>query len=272
MYVNDIERETYSGDDCPHPALHAIGHSRHRRARAPALLAHAHAGWELCAILDGEVHWWVEDERWRLRAGSVYLTRPGEKHGAVDGAMQPCRLLWCQVADESMGAAWRNLPRRSWSDEGTVAALLERLLCECRAPDPLSTDACGGLLTQLRVVVRRQSLRLEERHEPEALARIRRRLLADPAWWPTVTELVACTGLGRTRLFQLAQEHWQEAPLAHCNRLRARVARERLLAGDDPVTVIAYDLGYASSQHFATAFRRASGFAPSAYRHQHMDA
>ena len=270
--MSAVERETYSGVDCPHAALHSIGRSYHRRARAPALTAHRHAGWELCVIVAGEVHWWVGDGRWHLGAGSAWLTAPGEVHGAVDSAMPPCRLAWCQVDDALVEDAWHDLPRRAWDDDGELADLLAALLRECREPDELGGDACAALLGRLRVVVRRQARGHARRAEPAALARIRRRLERDPAWWPTVAELTALTGLGRTRLFQLARDHWREAPLAHCNRLRLRLAAERLLTDARSVTAIALDLGFASSQHFATAFRRATGFAPGTYRRQHMDA
>jgi len=270
--VGAVQRESYSGVDCPHPTLHAIGRSHHRHARSPALTTHSHAGWELCVLLGGAVEWWVEDERWSLRAGSTYLTAPGERHGAVDAVMQPCRLLWCQVADATAGERWRRLPGRSWQDDGAIAAILEALLAECRRPDELATAACAGLLEQLVVTVCRSAGATRRDAEPAALRRIRARLTATPDWWPEIDELATLAGVGRTRLFQLARRHWHAAPLAHLNRLRLRHAGERLLADDRPITEIAFELGYASSQHFATAFKRASGFSPNAYRRQHMDA
>lgn len=268
----DWERLSYSGVDCPHPALGSIGHSRHRRARRPALGPHQHAAWECCVILDGEVHWWAEQEQWHLRAGSVYLTAPGEEHGSVGAVMHPCRLRWCQIDAGFVGDRWRDLPARSWSDDGSVERLLEQLFQECHQPDPLSGDACSALLTHLLVAVQRTARAGRPDPEPPELLRLRQRIDRDPAWWPDIDDLAAHTGLGRTRLFQLARQHWQEAPLAHLGRLRLRRAGELLLADDRPVTAIAFDLGFASSQHFATAFKRASGFAPTAYRRQHMDA
>ena len=49
-------------------------------------------------------------------------------------------------------------------------------------------------------------------------------------------------------------------------RQRIRLARERLRTTDHPVTQIAFDLGFASSQYFATTFKRLVGNTPRAYR------
>ena len=52
--------------------------------------------------------------------------------------------------------------------------------------------------------------------------------------------------------------------------MRARVrAGEKLLAESDlPVSTIAFEVGCASPQHFATLFRKLSGLTPSAWRHR----
>jgi AraC-like DNA-binding protein len=47
---------------------------------------------------------------------------------------------------------------------------------------------------------------------------------------------------------------------------RADLARELLAGNEGRITDIAYRLGYSSSQHFATEFKRQTGSTPSAYR------
>ena len=49
-------------------------------------------------------------------------------------------------------------------------------------------------------------------------------------------------------------------------RLRVRRAKALLRNGRLPVTRIAFDLGFSSSQYFATFFKRFAGFTPTAYR------
>jgi AraC family transcriptional regulator len=54
----------------------------------------------------------------------------------------------------------------------------------------------------------------------------------------------------------------------HKWRLRRRIERaeRQLELTDRPVTDIALDLGFATSQHFAAAFKRATSVSPSTYR------
>jgi AraC-like DNA-binding protein len=50
---------------------------------------------------------------------------------------------------------------------------------------------------------------------------------------------------------------------------RLAEAQRRLRASDDPLTVIALEVGFASPQHFSALFRRAVGESPSAWRARH---
>ena len=47
---------------------------------------------------------------------------------------------------------------------------------------------------------------------------------------------------------------------------RIEAAKQRLAAEKESITKIAVDMGFASSQHFATAFKRMMGVTPRAYR------
>lgn len=57
-----------------------------------------------------------------------------------------------------------------------------------------------------------------------------------------------------------------ETPLEMHRRLRLERAAGRLLAGDEPVTTIAFDAGYETHEAFTRAFRQAYGTSPSAFR------
>jgi len=47
---------------------------------------------------------------------------------------------------------------------------------------------------------------------------------------------------------------------------RLQVAQRRMLQTDEPLSTIAYGVGFSSQQHFSTAFRKATGTTPSAWR------
>jgi AraC-like DNA-binding protein len=73
--------------------------------------------------------------------------------------------------------------------------------------------------------------------------------------------------LGRSP-FHVARVFARQAGMgvhAYRNQLRLRVSLERVAAGDD-LTGVALDLGFSSHSHFTTAFARAFGQSPSAFR------
>ena len=56
------------------------------------------------------------------------------------------------------------------------------------------------------------------------------------------------------------------SPWQYILNARIEAAKQRLTAGDESITQIAMDLGFASSQYFATTFKRITGVTPHGYR------
>jgi AraC-like DNA-binding protein len=56
------------------------------------------------------------------------------------------------------------------------------------------------------------------------------------------------------------------APGAWYTRRRIERAQERLREGGRAITEVAHELGFSSSQHFATVFKRHTGLTPGAWR------
>jgi AraC family L-rhamnose operon regulatory protein RhaS len=76
----------------------------------------------------------------------------------------------------------------------------------------------------------------------------------------------AC-GLGTTRFAHYCRQITNQPPLQHLSRLRVeRGAALLRSAPDRRILDIALDCGFASSQYFATVFRRLYGCAPRTYR------
>ena len=56
------------------------------------------------------------------------------------------------------------------------------------------------------------------------------------------------------------------SPWQYILKVRIEAAKQRLAARDESITQIAMRLGFASSQYFATTFKRITGVTPRAYR------
>ncbi len=79
-------------------------------------------------------------------------------------------------------------------------------------------------------------------------------------------EVLSSLGISYRQLSRYFKRVHGESPKQYQIRARVREARRLLEDTSWPVTSIAFELGYPSSQHFATQFRREAGATPSDWR------
>jgi two-component system response regulator YesN len=100
--------------------------------------------------------------------------------------------------------------------------------------------------------------------------------IADAVAWMTarlgepfcVQEVADAVGLHPSRFHERFLAEVGQTPAEWRIRRRVALAQERLRALDASVTEVAFALGFASSQYFATAFKKYTGRTPSEYRQQ----
>ena len=260
------------------------------------LRPHAHPdAFEFCFILGGEVEWNTGTSVDILREGDVYISQPDEVHWGTDSVMHPCSLYWVIVGSFACGFNWggmdvqlaRELDTRlreirghrvrgspklraafqeivdehrlgSGSEyqrllrQGSARAALLGLLIELvRADEPSAASPSPGVervelppeaIVAIQVLHRRA-------HDPEAVRKVRE-----------------ITGISYKRLNEMFVKSLGTTLPQYWLRQRVRLAREQLLQADKTVTDIATELGFSSSQHFSTVFRRITGLTPTAYR------
>ncbi|PNU02151.1 helix-turn-helix domain-containing protein [Novosphingobium guangzhouense] len=98
--------------------------------------------------------------------------------------------------------------------------------------------------------------------EMRKLRRARDLLLADLTQAPTIAMLAAETGLPVMKVKRGFRQLFDDSVYGLFQRERMIEARRRLVA-DMPVMLVASDLGYTNASHFAAAFRKQFGIAPS---------
>jgi AraC family transcriptional regulator len=133
-------------------------------------------------------------------------------------------------------------------------------------PDLYAESAAQFLVHHLIV----QHARIDERWCAEGEDRRLRDLdafmLANLATQISLAAMAEHVQLSRFHLVRLAKTKHGETPFARLTRFRMEEAQRRLRYSRDSVTEIAYDCGYESVAHFATAFRRVVGASPSEFR------
>lgn len=272
------------------PMIREIGPSRAAVASA-ALAEHRNRGIEICYIHTGHHDWQVEDRSYRLSPGDGFVTLPWQRHGGEHGVRQRGRLEYVVIAPARctpdrgwQWGAWcpldreaRDFVQRTLLDNLSaqvdraheLAPLFARLRDELAATRPGRRSMVHALLAEMLVTTARlvhwRQVRVSDDERLRAcFARVRDDL--DRRW--TLAELARLAGLRRSRFAELVRDRYGCSPLQQVEQMRIDVAKAALAYGSQPITRIALDLGFASSQYFATVFKRAVGLSPRAFRRQ----
>ncbi|NUB45589.1 AraC family transcriptional regulator [Fertoebacter nigrum] len=91
---------------------------------------------------------------------------------------------------------------------------------------------------------------------------------ADPARRWTLQDLARHVGMSRSVFAGRFKQKLGETPMEYITRWRMLLAAERLENSDDPLSVIAPDLGYESESAFSTAFKRVMCQPPRVFRNR----
>lgn len=252
--------------------------------RSHPLRPHRNAGYEITVLLAGEVAWVVKGgPRLHLRGGEMAITPPEALHGGEFEIIQPCELLYLVVAPSAPGAL-RGTPfsaaelrqlearlraagnRTAPASAGLLGAFRGLLRLWHAPPDAFSQAEAKLLLLEALLWAARSMDTREARHDHPAVAAAQDWMARHPSKPLVVAELAARVGLSVSRFHDVFKHAVGQSPADYFNRLRCGLARTRLQQEALPVTRLAYELGYSSSQYFARSFRRYTGMSPRAWR------
>lgn len=262
------------------PELRLVGHLDAAAGEERGLPPHRHDALEVCCVHRGHLRWWSNDRWHTVAGGDIVVTPPGAPHGGDRTSLSACTLTWFQVvlsdrprplglpaieaaALVSALHALRDGPRPA--PAGTPEAF-RRLFELCQAGDQLASAEARGVIIGLLATIARAGEAEAVRAEPPVVAGARALMtehVADPLALETIAARLGYSLASFKRAFRASGGI---GPGEFYLRLRIEEACRRLATTDATVTGIAHDLGFASSQHFATIFRRIVGVSPGRYR------
>lgn len=261
------------------------GHERILR-----LPEHLNPGLEVVYIKKGHLFWQCEGRKELVYPESVYFTLPWQSHGSTtrfepghelyffvlklagtgSGAF-PDQLGFSAEASRKIMAALVHAERHVWPASGSIAFLMPELIRELKSPGTLHQERVQVLTAQVLIELSR-IIASASLSGPQRTASVRKLSalleklsgrLSDP--W-TLEEMAAETGLRRTRFAALFREYTGDTPITYLNRLRIEKARRLLQETDLPITDIAFECGFMSSQYFCNIFKKFTGISARAYR------
>ncbi|MBU3866511.1 AraC family transcriptional regulator [Streptomyces sp. 4503] len=237
---------------------------------------HTHEAWELYLQLSGPpTQWTVAGHTCHIPSRGMLAVPPGLPHAMAASSTAPYHFYFAALAPaqivsaEALHPAWLRHEPLVVTDAGTMVPPFELFLREVTTYQSLRT---AGLESAAALLVIEAS-RLADDARPRrqltvhpAVAMARRLIENRLSEGVTVDALAAEVHLSPAYLAELFRAETGETPGRFRARLRMGRARLLLAETDLPIITIATDLGYSSSQHFATAFRRDTGSTPSEYR------
>jgi AraC-like DNA-binding protein len=130
------------------------------------------------------------------------------------------------------------------------------------------TTRINHLLDYLLILIVRQLSKQNNsrRDFPETFMKLEQALRKNLSHQWTVEEMAAMVGLGSTAFSEKVKQYTGFSPLHYLINIRISEAI-RLLKGEPiNLTDIALDVGFYSSQHFSTTFKKLTGYTPSQFR------
>ena len=286
------KRTCFYGKRAILPECPMVGWSRFDRAKVAGLSPHRHSScYEICFLVRGSVEWWARSQIFNVEPNDFFVTQPGEEHGGVDAFMHPCELFWIHVRPRNqLLRQLSGLRQRHFKGNASMSAHFERLISEHRQAENRVLEARRteeeSVASARSVFAARAALHLLvvetlRFHDEAARGELAQGRLAAPSppiaraleWMNRHCAQPDClrdaarqAGLRGTQFRKRFQAESGFSPQEYLIRARVQEAKRQLQTSVLPVTQIAFELGFSSSQYFATVFRKLVGLTPQEYR------
>ncbi len=238
-------------------------------------------GLEICFLSRGFQTYRVNDAIYRLRGGDAYLVFPGEVHDSggmpeekgelywlfvrLQPAGQPLLFLNAEAAAE-LRRSLLDLPSRHFAAEEGTRERLETVVAGLQrgeARGPLDRLALAGEIQAFLLATIRGSHGNRRAAPSPRIQRCVNFIETHPAERLDVPQLAALVQLSPSRFKTRFRTEVGLPPREFVLRHKLAVAEAMLAKAGARVTDVAHALGFASSQYFATVFRRFYGRSPS---------
>jgi AraC family L-rhamnose operon regulatory protein RhaS len=281
------------------PGVPSLGYFDVIGAQYWGIPEHRNEGIEICFQQTGESVLTVDSVPHRMAPNCLSLTRPWQLHRLGDPNLKSGRLFWI-ILDVGV-----RRPNQSWSlppwcvlSSADGKELVKKLRGN-ENPVWVATPGVGAVFVKIREVLESSApearisrlrvylnelliellelLRKENVEEDTTLTTRRRvveiflkELKGDPSLlgypW-TLDRMAEQCGMGRTNFSDLCRELVNTSPMETLTRWRLACAAELLRREPDkPITTIALEVGFSTSQYFASKFRKQYGMSPREWR------
>jgi len=245
-------------------------------------------------ILDGKFDWVIRRESYTLYPTDLAIILPGEELYAEKGYLE-IGSLYCLNLCLNTEDTGRKNPLGKWSNITSAELVsIRNILFHNSIPVLSRLQDAGNIFSQIRNELFNQEIghvtrvnqlldeliilvtrnlaqqNICQRDFPQAFLKLEEALRKDLSHHWTVEEMAALVGLGTTSFSDKVKSYSGFSPMIYLINIRISEAIKLLKKPDVNMTNIALDMGFYSSQHFATTFKKLTGYTPSQFRNNNI--
>ena len=245
-------------------------------------------------VMEGRFEWVIEGRHHILYPGDLAFILPGQQFGGEKDLLDIGTVSWLHLhmqEPEQNGASvfgrWSRLSdnesRGIWkiirshgspvlSKMKEAGHFFSTIHSEFVNQEIAYISRINQFIDELLILIARQLTQQQQsrRDFPQTFLKLEQALRGDLSHQWTVEEMAALVGLGITAFSEKVKGFTGFSPLNYLINIRISEAIKLLKRPDVHITDIALDVGFYSSQHFATTFKKLTGYTPSEFRKKNI--
>lgn len=253
----------------------------HLKAGVP-LSSHTHPGcFELCCFYSGLQTYAINKRKYLVRGGDCFFTCPDEPHdtfGTVEEKsgfyyiifeLNPAGdfLLMGAEAASYLYHTFMGAQDRVFHGGKKITGIFYNIMMTYMEKSPFCRARVISLLTELFYQIAKllQNSKQVIPEIPPGIQEVITAIESTPEISMTIEQMAECSGMSVTSFKQEFKSAKGMSP--HDFHMRKRIEKaEQWMTGNYNITDIAFQLGFSSSQHFATVFKKYKGITPTEYK------
>lgn len=257
-----------------------FGHYRYNEVK-PKLEKHIHRdALEICFCINGQQHYKVGNQLFKLKGNDILVIPPNTEHSTGNYPEDKGELFWIQIfVDDKLGKLC-NLPKKqsdflinalllrsmhTFKGAFHMKFLLESLRMQLSAEiSMLSQITINQFIIQLILETVHLSKKIHIEKSSKRINTVYTYMQNNINRIVYVDELATIVDMSTGYFKSWFKSESGMPPKEYMNRLKIEQAKKDLLKKKS-VTQVAFDLGFNSSQYFATTFKKFTGFTPKSF-------
>lgn len=241
-------------------------------------------------IIDGKFNWVINQENYTLYPNDLAIILPREELYPEKGYLEIGSIYALSLCLNPSNNNNKNSFGNWCCIDTAELQLIKKILFQNNLPVIAKLPEAGNLFSRIHTELFNQQIGhltrvnhlLDEliimitrnlaqhnnsgRDFPQTFLKLEEALRNDLSHHWTVDEMAALVGLGTTSFSIKVKNYSGFSPMNYLINIRISEAIKLLKKTEINVTNIALDTGFYSSQHFATTFKKLTGYTPSEYR------